>query len=414
MISLENTSQNTAVSLPISPFEVAVIKKNPELNIPATFAAKDRSSIQTSEVVPSDFSIYLDNLENCHLAVVLMFSDNTAEILELLQILRNRPQFSQTRVFLITSISNFSAGIGKDDFDLEDILNPDHLTNIKVLQIIEHGIRAYQALGTNPLISQYYLDSTYNKIFDWFETTKWDWAEVGDLSRIQKHLLTEGEIEILKESAVIEFGTLPGAHNFLREWSDEYSFSSWALSWGAEEARHSLVQCRYLEQLGINVRAKHAMYKREPYPMGDNQAGTLMMNIISECRAAEYYRWLSKLTQEPTLKKIWKLLAQDEARHAKAFFFFCKELCQLGKEHLIEALKMAYIWLADRENGVKHPAGFFYPHSTSTKGLRQAEEYQAGMTDHADSRVLAMIRDIVNDQSIHTVRDVKAYLREMT
>jgi hypothetical protein len=31
---------------------------------------------------------------------------------------------------------------------------------------------------------------------------------------------------------VIEFGTLPGAHNFLREWEGEASFSSWALQWG--------------------------------------------------------------------------------------------------------------------------------------------------------------------------------------
>jgi len=51
----------------------------------------------------------------------------------------------------------------------------------------------------------------------------------------------------------LEFGTLPGVHNFLREWSDEYSFSSWAVAWGAEEARHSLVLTRYLKLLGIET-----------------------------------------------------------------------------------------------------------------------------------------------------------------
>jgi hypothetical protein len=73
---------------------------------------------------------------------------------------------------------------------------------------------------------------------------------------------------------VIELGTLPGAHNFLRERQDEYSFSSWALSWGAEEARHSLLQCRYLRHLG-----------------------------------------------------------RDEARQARAFQVFCKEMCARSPEN---------------------------------------------------------------------------------
>ena len=234
-----------------------------------------------------------------------------------------------------------------------------------------------------------------------------------ELSDIQKQLLTKEEIEVLKEAAIIEFGTLPGAHNFLREWSYEYSFSSWALSWGAEESRHSLIQCRYLHEIGIEIEAKHAMYKREPYPVGDNRAATLMMNIISESRAAEYYKTLSRVTREPTLKKIWRLLGRDESRHARAFFVFCKELCNLNQENTMAALEMAYVWLADRSQGVKHPAGLFYPHSTSTNGLRLVERYQAGMTDMADSKVLAMIRNILGVKSLQTVRDLKTVLRKI-
>jgi hypothetical protein len=263
------------------------------------------------------------------------------------------------------------------------------------------------------LIPHFYLEATHNEVFDWFETTRWDCNELGDLSNIPADLLRPEEIDVLKESAIIEFGTLPGAHNFLREWGDEYSFSSWARSWGAEEARHSLVQCRYLQKIGIDIPAKHAMYKREPYPIGRTRAGTLMMNIVSEARAAEYYKALATTTREPVLARIWRLLGRDEARHARAFYVFCKELCDLDKSNLIAALEMCYVWLADRSEGVKHPAGFFYPHSTSTNGLRMVESLKRGVTDAADARVLAMCRSLAKDESLVTVRDVKARLRTL-
>jgi len=60
---------------------------------------------------------------------------------------------------------------------------------------------------------------------------------------------------------------------------------------------------------------------------------------------------------------------------------------------------------------VKHPAGLFYPHSSSTSGLRQIERYAPVMTDVADRKVLAMIRNLLDDESVQSVGDLKAYLR---
>jgi hypothetical protein len=72
---------------------------------------------------------------------------------------------------------------------------------------------------------------------------------------------------------------------------------------------------------------------------------------------------------------------------------------------------MAYVWLADRRDGLKHPSGFFYQQSSSVEGLRLLERMDEGMTDTADGHVLAMIRKLVDDSSIHSVRDIKAWLR---
>jgi len=364
--------------------------------------------VLVDRVADEAFDNYLDRLGGETLAVVVVVAE--AGDRGPLRILRSRPERLRTRAYILARAPARLLSPVEDDWDVEGIVDLDRLTPEALARAVENGLRAYRALGTNPLIPEYYLDATYNRIFDWFETTKWDWREL-DLSQIRRDLLTEPEIDILQESAIIEFGTLPGAHNFLREWADEYSFSSWALSWGAEEARHSLVQCRYLHEIGIEVRAKHALYKREPYPIGENRAATLMMNIISESRAAEYYKTLARLTREPVLRTIWRLLGRDESRHARAFFVFCKELVDSAEENAVAAVQMAYVWLADRRRGVKHPAGFFYPHSSSTSGLRQIERYAPAMTDVADRKVLAMIRNLLVDESIQSVGDLKAYLR---
>ena len=364
--------------------------------------------VLVDRVVDEAFDTYLDGLGGETLAVVVVVAE--AGDRGPLRVLRSRPERLRTRAYVLARAPARLLSPVEDDWDVEGIVDLDRLTPEALAHAVENGLRAYRALGTNPLIPEYYLDATYNRIFDWFETTKWDWREL-DLSQIRRDLLTEPEIDILQESAIIEFGTLPGAHNFLREWADEYSFSSWALSWGAEEARHSLVQCRYLHEIGIEVRAKHALYKREPYPIGENRAATLMMNIISESRAAEYYKTLARLTREPVLRTIWRLLGRDESRHARAFFVFCKELVASAEENAVAAVQMAYVWLADRRRGVKHPAGFFYPHSSSTSGLRQIERYAPVMTDVADRKVLAMIRNLLDDESVQSVGDLKVYLR---
>jgi hypothetical protein len=365
--------------------------------------------VGTEQLVLSRFGqVQLDRITSGELAGCLERGPLAAAFVQTVDEARMvRARGAVTRIYVLRAVDQTGA---IEELDIEDVLAVEAVEGERLARTLELAVRAHQAVSLNPFGNQLYLDTTYNKLFDWFETTRWKWDEI-DLSKAQPELLREDEIELLKETAIIEFGTLPGAHNFLREWQDEYSFSSWVLLWGAEEARHSLLQCRYLSQIGVDIKAKHALYKREPYPIGDTRAGTLMMNIISEARAAEYYKRLAADTDEPVIKQIWKLLSQDEARHARSFYVFCKEQCDGDKASQVAALKMAYVWLADRTHGVKHPAGHFYPHSTSTKGLRRLEQVQAGSTEAADKRVFAILRNLLDDDSIETTRDIKARLR---
>ncbi|MBL1102797.1 ferritin-like domain-containing protein [Streptomyces coffeae] len=359
----------------------------------------------------ADWERYLHELDpQADLGVVFVGAEASA--LSAVRDLRSVGRFDRTRAYVVDPGAGGPVPGWFETWDVEDAVPPSALGEEGIGQSVELAMRAHRALMMDELYTHFYLDMTFNRIFDWFETTRWDWNEV-DLSKIDRAMLSERDVDFLTEAAVIEFGTLPGAHNFLREWQGEASFSSWALMWGAEEARHSLVQARYLDRIGVKVRSKHALYKREPYPQGDVRAATLMMNVISEARASALYKALSAQVPEPVIRRIWKLLGRDEARHCRAFSVFMRELCNGNVANQIAAMRMAYIWLADRSNGIKHPAGVFYPHSTSTDGIRRIETIQHDAVDAADTKVMSIIRIMVNDDSIETPRDIKAKLRSM-
>lgn len=395
------------------PLRVAFVNCVPDIQLPVELPLSRFGSINVDRVGGDTFERYLDEFpRNNQLAAIFAGSDHALP--EAAVQLRRMPNFTRTRIYSVDA----GAGAGGpvpgwiQTYDVEDIISPGDFSGFGLSDKIDLALRAYHSLIHDAAYTDYYLDMTFNKIFDWFETTRWDWKDIS-LNGIDPGLLTAREVEHLTEAAIIEFGTLPGAHNFLREWEGETSFSSWALMWGAEEARHSLVQARYLDKLGVKVRSKHALYKREPYPMGDTRTGTLVMNIISEARASELYKRLAMHTREPVIKRIWKLLSHDESRHCRAFYVFSKELCENDRANQIAALKMGYIWLADRSDGLKHPAGFFYPHSTSASGIKRTEEDEEGATDAADARVMSILRRLADDDSIETTRDIKNKLKSL-
>jgi hypothetical protein len=389
---------------------VALVDCLPDVDLKDRIPVSRFGEIAVNRVEGDSIDRYLHEFREGELAVVFVGGESSPP--DAVRKLRAHRDFRRTRVYVVSEKAGAVVPGWAETYDVDDMLAPSAFSGFGFSDAVDVGLRAHRSLAGDPLYTDYYLDMTFNKIFDWFEATRWDWSEV-KLDQVNPDLLREEERDFITEGAIIEFGTLPGAHNFLREWEGETSFSSWSLMWGAEEARHSLVQARYLDRIGVKLRSKHALYKRQPYPIGDTQAGTLMMNIISEARAAEYYKRLCANTEEPVIRRIWKLLHRDESRHARAFFLFGQELCDESRNNQIAALKMAYVWLADRSNGVKHPAGHFYPHATSAKGIKRVEQIQEGMTDAADARVFAMIRRIVDDDAIDSVQDIKKKLRSL-
>jgi hypothetical protein len=391
--------------------KVAFVGCLPGVELPQQLQSARLGLVDIERVREDKFEKYLGEFPAGD-SLAAVFAGSEFAVPESIVTLRRLPSFARTRAYVVGKGAGGPVPGWTETYDIEDILSQTEFDGFGLSDKVDMGLRAYCSLIHDSLYTDYYLDMTFNKIFDWFETTRWDWKDI-NLDDVNRELLSPDEVDYLTVSAIMEFGTLPGAHNFLREWEGETSFSSWALMWGAEEARHSLVQARYLDKIGVKVRSKHALYKREPYPMGDTQTGTLVMNIISEARASELYKQLAAHTQEPVIKRIWKLLSHDESRHCRAFYVFSKELCEESKANQVEALRMGYIWLADRSRGLKHPAGHFYPHSTSTSDIRRAEAGHDGATDAADARVMSILRRLAADDSIETTRDIKRKLKSL-
>ena len=381
---------------------------SPEIKVKLPLTALN-AGVEIKEI---SFNSFLRGENRHRTCSVVLFQTNSLDEIEcLMQAITVPGLMIDTRVVICSNDRKVLDAYRSDKFDIQDVINPDIFSMTFSNKIAEY-LAAFRSLHSSHDIKEFYLDNKFYEIFEWFEESRWQWSELPDFSSIDRALISSQDIEILKEGAIIEFGTLPGAHNFLREWEDEFGFSTWALQWGGEESRHSLVQAKYLKEIGIDVRSKHAMFKREPYPMGENHSATLMINIISEYRAAHYYSQLANRAKEPVLRKIWRLLSKDEARHAKAFYIFCKDLCDSSEENVLEALKMAYIWLADRSDGIKHPAAHFYKHSSSEEGIKMIESNFEVVTDQADDNVFRVIQQITGNRSITDTRSLKTEIRQ--
>ncbi|MFD0385029.1 hypothetical protein ACFQ2B_30685 [Streptomyces stramineus] len=166
---------------------------------------------------PDTFERYLHELGEDDVLAAVFVGGGAFAAPDAVRKLRGHKKFAKTRAYVVGEGSGGRVPGWAETLDVEDILAPSAFEGYGFADRAEIGMRAYHSLVQDENYTDYYLDMTYNKIFDWFETTRWDWKEL-DLDHMRPEMLDAEEIDFLTEAAIIEFGTLPGAHNFLREW----------------------------------------------------------------------------------------------------------------------------------------------------------------------------------------------------
>jgi hypothetical protein len=104
--------------------------------------------------------------------------------------------------------------------------------------------------------------------------------------------------------------------------------------WFFEEQKHSLVLIEYLRRFAPDLmpteeELHRVRFEFDPAPPLE----TLMLHFCGEVRLNHWYRCAADWHTEPVIKAIYKIIAQDEARHAGAYLRYMKRaLTQRGQE----------------------------------------------------------------------------------
>lgn len=169
-----------------------------------------------------------------------------------------------------------------------------------------------------------------------------------------------------------------GAIKFYKEFTDDPDLTQWVSMWAADELKHPLVLAKWLKAVGVSFPQTYMEQNRDTYPTGKSRVRAVAVNIISEMKAAAWYRMIAEMTDEPVLKRIAQNIAGDEARHAASFFLYASRYIEAALEpakEKRELLTILYRWLA-----------------ASNQRLPFAEFFRDGGTENA-RRVDELARD---------------------
>jgi len=260
----------------------------------------------------------------------------------------------------------------------------------------------------------------FSELYDRLERARWDMNSV-PMDRIDKSKIDVGMIHDIKHVTLTELGAVPATRMFMRDFALDIDFQRFVAVWSFEEAKHSLVLERWLRAIGEEIPEADMVkvnIEFEPAPWIE----TLAMHFLGEQKLGMWYAAfcgigpgtdVDKALKEPVLKQCFKLMAQDEWRHAGCYFAFLKEAVATQPEYLENIGKMMLWMLRGR---YRHPTNITTP---SVLGQLPDPGYFDQMLDRAmtteaekamEKRVLSCY-GILTGQEIQSQKDIAKYLR---
>lgn len=188
------------------------------------------------------------------------------------------------------------------------------------------------------------------------------WSVVEFLEKIEPSSLSEEDKVILWNAGRAELTTKPGADRLTRQaeletrrWASKdpvvanimQACGTWSRYWNEEEAFH---------ETSLNVLAQYAgmppvddgtfIEYRKVFP-DDDMLRTLTLLAGSEIVAASNYAKAASLTQNPTLKQMFKRISSDEMQHMSYFVSFARGLVRAGAYPAKHAFAVAHMFLKE-------------------------------------------------------------------
>src|SRR3546814_2055531 len=173
----------------------------------------------------------------------------------------------------------------------------------------------------------------YPELFKSMEAVRWNMASDIPWDDFEASKLSDEQAYTIKMNAITEWAALPATEMFLRDNRDDSDFSAFMSIWFFEEQKHSLALIEYLrrfrpELVPTEDELHNVRFDFDPAPAME----TLMLHFCGEIRLNHWYRRAADWHTEPVIKAIYRIISQDEERHAGDYLRYMKRaLVQQGK-----------------------------------------------------------------------------------
>lgn len=183
----------------------------------------------------------------------------------------------------------------------------------------------------------------YPELFKSMEAVRWNMGTDIPWDDFDATKLTDDQAYTIKMNAITEWAALPATEMFLRDNRDDSDFSAFMSIWFFEEQKHSLALIEYLrrfrpELMPTEEELHKVRFEFDPAPAME----TLMLHFCGEVRLNHWYRRASDWHTEPVIKAIYKIIAQDEARHAGAYLRYMKRALMHQSKDFGASARMAF------------------------------------------------------------------------
>lgn len=258
----------------------------------------------------------------------------------------------------------------------------------------------------------------FSELYDRLERARWDMNDF-DFSKIDRSKVDEGLIHDIRHITLTELGSVPATRMFMRDFAHDMDFQRFVAVWTFEEAKHSLLMERWLNGVGVELSNPEMVkvnldFETAPW------IETLTMHFLGEQRLGMWYMAFAGVGQgsdkpmpEPVLRQGFKLMGQDEWRHASCYFAFLKKAVAEHPEYLENIARMTLWMLRSRH---RHPTNITEP---SVMGVLDDPTYCQNMLERfvtsasekaMEERVLSHY-SILAGQEITTPKELARFLR---
>ncbi len=225
----------------------------------------------------------------------------------------------------------------------------------------------------------------YDRMFRRLEKVRWSLADI-DFGAVDKSRVSEANLSFLQVNCLMELSSLYAVRMFLRDFRARPDFCQFMSIWYYEEMKHYLVFREYLKLWGREPAPDQiAQFDTELSPAPWH--ATLALHYCGELRLGMWYHRWSDEEEEPVLAHIYRLIGNDEFRHAGCYKEFMEQAAAEDPALLLDFMQTCK-WMLFNPTGDKHPTTMKADRAHDIAVTDRIEGY-----DDFQRRIQATIRD---------------------